>query len=287
VLSPTTRVERELLLTIFAAPKPKAPHDSIWGHLKIVGEYTKKVTGDYVQTPWTEMKNDFNLPDIFYMDLWPFGPEFIVCAGPDAAAMPTTVTPFPQAELVSDYFSPTVGTTFIEATNGPMWKELHQMLAPGLTPSATRTYHDLILDEAKATYDRLHRLTGSDEVGDMAFQLGQYPFSVIWQVIFGEKPDPKSGLYEDAKRLNDISGSTRVVLNPITKWQEKREQAAIVRRLGVEIDKLTRARFEDLKTQKVLPTRVNASCLLDRMLLNQVQAGLPVDEQLMRIIREK
>ncbi|AEO60420.1 hypothetical protein MYCTH_2112496 [Thermothelomyces thermophilus ATCC 42464] len=60
---------------------PQPPHDPIWGHLKLIGEYGKMVTGDYIQGPWTEMKQDFNLPDIFHLDMWPARPEFIVCSG--------------------------------------------------------------------------------------------------------------------------------------------------------------------------------------------------------------
>ncbi|KAL2171371.1 hypothetical protein VTG60DRAFT_3013 [Thermothelomyces hinnuleus] len=265
---------------------PQPPHHPIWGHMKLIGEYGKKVTGDYIQAPWTEMKQDFNLPDIFYLDMWPAGPEFIVCSGPEAAAIPTTVNAFAQSDMVTQVFGPTVGRTFIEATNGPLWKELHQMLAPGLTPSAIKTYHHLIVDEAKALYDRLRRLADSDDAVNMSLELGRYPFSIIWQVIFGDRPDASSGLYEGAKRLNDISGPTRPVLNPITIWQEKREKAAIVRRMDKEVERKTRSRFEKLQTQKSLPTRASASCLLDRMLLDQVRAGVPLDDRLMRLVRE-
>ncbi|KAK3291336.1 cytochrome P450 [Chaetomium fimeti] len=265
---------------------PKAPHDPLWGHLKLLGEYTKKVPGSYVQALWTQMKLDFNLPDIFYLDLWPFGPEFIVCASPDAAAMLTTVNAFPQADLVAEFFAPTIGSSFIEATNGALWKELHQMLAPGLTPGATRTYHDLIVDEAKSLHDRVRRVAASGETTDMTYQVGQYPFSIMWTIFFGERPDPNSGLYDALKRLNDISGSTGLPLNPITRWQEKRERAAIIRRLDKEIEKVIHSRFAKVSSQKPLPTRANASCLLDRMFLDQVKAGLPLDNRLIRLAQE-
>ncbi len=255
----------------------------------MVGEYTQKTKSTYIQALWTEMKQDFSLPDIFYMDMWPFGPQFIVCSSPDAAAMVTTVNAFPQADLVRDFFLPTVGTTFIEATNGPLWKEIHQMLAPGLTPTATKTYHDLIVTEAKSLYDRIQRLAVSEEVAEMASQLGIYPFSVIWRIFFGDKPDTSLGLYEASKRLNDISGATGPSLNPIRKWQKEREQAAIVRRLDKEIKKIILSRFAKVASQKPLPTRANASCLLDRMLLDHIQenAGSPLDDRLARLVLEK
>ncbi|KAL2151760.1 hypothetical protein VTH82DRAFT_6858 [Thermothelomyces myriococcoides] len=266
---------------------PQPPHHPIWGHLKLVGEYGKKVPGDYIQAPWTELKQDFNLPDIYYMDMWPAGPELIVCSGPEAAAIPTTVNSFAQSHLVAEVFGPVVGKTFIEATNGPLWKELHHMLAPGLTPSAVKTYHHLIIDEAEALYNRLRRLAGSDDAVNMSLELGRYPFAIIWEIIFGDKPDASSHLYEAAKRLNDISGPTRpVAINPIQIWREKREKAAIKKLIDEAIEKRTRSRFEELKSLKTLPTRVTASCLLDRMLLDQLQAGLPLDDRLLRLVQE-
>ncbi len=242
-----------------------------------------------MQAFWTEMKQDFSLPDIFYVDLWPFGPEFIMCSGPDAAAMVSTVNAFPQCDVVRNFFAPTVGTTFIETTNGPLWKELHQMLAPGLTPTATRTYHDLIVSEAKSLYDRVQRRAVSEEVTDMTFQLGMYPFSIIWQIFFADKPDPSLGLYEASKRLNDISGAVSQSPNPIKRWRNQREQAAIVRRLGKEIEKAIHSRFAKVTSQKSLPTRANASCLVDRMLLDHMQAnaGVAPDDRLVKLILEK
>ena len=47
---------------------------------------------------------------------------------------------FEQADFVTTFFATDVGATFIEATNGALWKELHQMMAPGLIPGATRTW---------------------------------------------------------------------------------------------------------------------------------------------------
>lgn len=265
---------------------PKPPHDWFWGHAKLVGEYTKKITGDYMQAAWSQMKYDFKLPDVFYLDMWPFGPEFIMCTGPEATAIATTTNSFPQAELVTEYFaSISIGGSFIEATNGPLWKELHQMIAPGLTPTATKTYTALILDEAEQLHNRMCGLAVASKVADMAAELGRYPFSIIWRVFFGEKFQ-RPELHDLTRRLADISPA-RPALNPVTNYMRKRERAAIVQRLELEIDKTARARFEQLKALKTLPTRTTATCILDRMLLGHVQAKLPLDDRLMKLISEK
>src|SRR5690348_2890236 len=69
---------------------PKAPHDWFWGHAKLVGEYASKIPGDYIQATWAQIIYDFKLPEVSYLDMWPFGPEFILCSGPDSAALGTT-----------------------------------------------------------------------------------------------------------------------------------------------------------------------------------------------------
>jgi len=268
---------------------PKPPHDWFWGHAKLVGEYGKKITGDYMQASWTQIKFDFKLPEVFYLDMWPFGPDFIMCTGPDAAAFPTTTNVFAQAEVVTEFFaSKNVGRTFIEATNGPLWKELHQMLAPGLTPTATKTYHDSILDEAQLLHDRIGRLAASEQVVDMGAELGRLPFGVIWRVMFGEnaRGDSMVELYDITKRQADISPAIPKA-NPFVNYMQKRERATISKRLGDEIANIARARFSELKALKTLPTRTTATCILDRMLLGHVQDGLPLDDRLMTLINDK
>ncbi|KXX75066.1 putative sterigmatocystin biosynthesis P450 monooxygenase stcS [Madurella mycetomatis] len=269
---------------------PKPPHSALWGHLKLMGEYMDKVApGNYLQAAIAQMKQDFDLPDVFYLDLWPFGPEFIVCSSADAAALPTTATPFPQSSVVEQFFAGTLGPSFIESTNGALWKELHQMLAPGLTPSAVRSYHQLIVDEAKLFHDRLRQFAASGDTFDMHGELGKYPFEVIWQIFFGERLDTQSRgshLYEDSRRLNDVAGFTMSSNNPIAKWRASRELKELVRKIDVAVEERLRSRFAILGAEKNLPTRTTAGTLLDRMLLSHVQNGLPLDERLIKLVKE-
>lgn len=256
-----------------------------------MGEYMDKVVpGNYLQAAIAQMKEDFDLPDVFYLDLWPFGPEFVVCSSPDAAALLTTTTPFPQSSIVEQFFAGSLGPSFIESTNGALWKELHQMLAPGLTPSAVRSYHQFIIDEAKLFHDRLQQFAALGETFDIHGELGKYPFEVIWQIFFGERLDAQSKgsrLYEDSKRMNDVAGITISSSNPVTKWRASRELKQLVRKIDVAVEERLRSRFATLGTEKNLPTRTTAGTLLDRMLLPHVQNGLPLDERLIKLVKEK
>lgn len=255
----------------------------------------KIAPANYLQAAMTQMKQDFNLPDIWYLDLWPFGPEFIILNSPDATAFATTENSFAQADIVHGFFESNIGGDFIEASNGPLWKELHQMLAPGLTPGAVKGhYHELLIDEAKRLFNglRQHALAEGDATINLHYELGQFPFQVIWRVFFGETLDLQSSaglsVYEDSRRLNELTATASYSNNPIAKWQAKAQSKKIVDRLRRIIKERAQAGFSALKDKDAQAvTRANASNLLDRMLFVQVQNGLPLDDRLMSLIQQK
>ncbi|KAB5513517.1 cytochrome P450 [Coniochaeta sp. 2T2.1] len=196
---------------------PGPPHSLLLGHLKIIGEYMQRLPpGSHVQAAITQIQQDYNLPDIFYLDLWPFGPRFVVCSGADAAAITTTVSTFPQSKLVFDVLGPTIGTTFIEVTNGSLWKDLHRVFAPSLTPLSVKGYHDGIVDEAAALHGRLQDV----DVVDLNYELGKFTFAVVCNVL---SVTVKHGAYDlvrhATRRMGDCLGSN----NPITQWFASRD----------------------------------------------------------------
>lgn len=253
---------------------PYPPHDWLWGHVKLVGEYSSKIPGSH-----------FHLPGLYYLDMWPFGPEFIMCTGPEAAALATTARPFPQADVVADYFHSVGMGSFIEATEGPLWKQLHQIFAPGLTPAATKTYTPFICDGAERLYSRVCEIAASGKVVNINIELSRYPFSVVWRVFFGQASQPPE-IYDILRRPTGVSPAV-TYLNPITAYLRRRERLGMIRQLETEIAKAARVRFEELKALKTPPTRTTATGLLDRMLLDHLQAGRPLDDQFMKLICEK
>ncbi|KAK1835014.1 putative sterigmatocystin biosynthesis P450 monooxygenase stcS [Podospora conica] len=265
---------------------PGPPHDFLWGHLKLFGTYISKFPADtYIHGAFTQIKQDHDLPDLFYLDLWPFGPRFVVCSGPDAAAVPTTVTPFPQSTAVTNFFAAArIGARFIEATNGAVWKELHLMLAPGLTPAAVRTYHGVLADEARGLQEHI-RAVAEREGGtaDLSAELGRLPFGVITRIFFGGKMDDEA-IRANFKDAAALAGRMVSENKPWLKWQVsqgvKRNLAAIDEVLVARI----RSRYEVLQGEKVLPTRATATNFLDRMLVGQVQSGRGLDERLMAMV---
>uniref|UniRef100_A0A8H7MYI4 Cytochrome P450 n=1 Tax=Bionectria ochroleuca TaxID=29856 RepID=A0A8H7MYI4_BIOOC len=197
----------------------------------------------------SQMKQDFGLPDIFYLDLWPFGPCLLLLTSPDAAAIPTTANNFPMPDVVTNSFDGNVGTTFIEATNGPLWKYLMHQLAPGLNSTAVKTFSNSIIDYARALYDRLEQC------------------AEIAQPV-------------------EIQHDAGALINPLTNWRWKQEMNECLWRLEGEIQARVNARHAELQEQQDKAANTRAPTLLDRMLLPRVQSQLPLDSSHMKLILE-
>ncbi|KXJ93660.1 cytochrome P450 [Microdochium bolleyi] len=259
---------------------PGPPHSMLWGHLKLLGEYTARMpAGGFVQQALTQIKHDYDLPDVFYLDMWPVLNGIICFTGPDAAAYPTTANVWAQPDFLPDYYKDITGPTFIEVTNGPLWKDLHHRIAPALTPAASRAHLPAIIAAAVTLRDDLARHSGPDAVA-INFQevIGRFPFRVLGQVALG--PDVLSeDLYQEAVRLVALQAQSQVpgaLLLPWKRRAHKRELASCVGKIAAEALKRVRARFEELRSNKAAAT----SRILDRMLLPRVEQGLPLDAAL-------
>lgn len=238
-----------------------------------------------MQSVITELRADYNLPDVFYIDLWPLGPQFIFCNSPEACAIPTTENTFDMHPEVGNFLKASVGASFIEGTNGPLWKHLHQTLAPGLTPSIIRGNHGSIIEQAATLRRRFSDIAKSGKVTDIRHELGYYPFQVMVKILLNETLSVQ--IYDDVKSAIDLQGEINAANNPFAKWRLGREAKRLWKRIEAAIEPKIRARFTALQQQDVAPTKSSVTCLLDRMMLSEVQSGQPLGNSIMRIMLDK
>src|SRR5690349_114992 len=65
---------------------PKPPHHWFWGHLKLMGETMASLPTDvHYQSAVTTIAHKYNMPGVFYLDLWPAGCGQVVVVDPDVA----------------------------------------------------------------------------------------------------------------------------------------------------------------------------------------------------------
>lgn len=238
-----------------------------------------------MQSVISELKSDYNLPDVFYIDLWPLGPQFIFCLAPEACAVPTTENTFDMHEEVTKFLKGSVGASFIEGTNGTLWKHLHQTLAPGLTQSIIRGNHGFIIEQAAALRRRFSDIAESDKVTDIRREIGYYPFQVMVKILLNETLSAQ--IYDDVKGAIDLQAEINSTNNPFAKWRLGRAAKRLWKRVETAVEPKIMARFTALQQQDVAPTKSDVTCLLDRMMLSEVQSGRSLGDNILRIMLDK
>lgn len=125
LLCPTPPTRTRRLLTCL---QPKPPHSLFWGHLKLLGETFKLLPNDcHYQAAVTTIARKYNMPEVFYLDLWPAAAGQVVVTNPDVALHMTAIRNHPKHEAEKHFIDPLIGAGNIVTTDGARWKYLHKM----------------------------------------------------------------------------------------------------------------------------------------------------------------
>jgi cytochrome P450 len=258
----------------------------LWGHLKLVGEYTMKFgPKTYIHYPFTALMHDYDLPDIFYLDLWPFARPVAVCTTPDAAAISTSRSLWLAPVDAINYFRNSVGVRFIAAANGQLWKDLHAWLAPGLTPAALRTHHSQIVHEALAVFDSFATAASGTRPVSILPMVDKLPFGMIGHYLFGRSMGEDA--YKATRGLLDSIHASQTEPNPLFKWQLTRKRNQWRKRIGLLLQQMVQSRLSELKAMQSVPVPTNATPILDRLLVGRVKSGQSLDNDTMELILDK
>jgi len=180
--------------------------------------------GTHPQYFYTYLSRKYSLPDVWYVDLWPIGPQQVVITGPDAAAQVTAIRSYPMHPEVNRFLAPMIGDNVIAATNGPLWKKLHHMMAPAFTPRYVKTLLSTIADEVMLFHGRLRELAKAGDVFSMEEELSKLSFDVIGGIVFGVS----SGLILLADLYRAVTGKLsdeELVMVKESEEQEELERA--------------------------------------------------------------
>jgi cytochrome P450 len=103
----------------------------------------------HYQSAVTTMAHKYNLPGVFYLDLWPVSCGQVVVTDPDVALHLTVTKNHPKHEAEKWFgttsvlhckeqsdvalVDPLIGKDNIVTVEGPIWKYLHKMLSPAFS----------------------------------------------------------------------------------------------------------------------------------------------------------
>lgn len=253
--------------------QPKPPFHPIWGHLKLMGEamavYPPHV---HPQVILTYLHKKYNLPEVWYLDLYPVGPTFLVLATPQAASHAVLTRNYGKHPFVEELLDPVVGKNSFVALNGAPWKYSQQLLAPAFRPSAVRGILPSVAKEVLAMRGVLAHKADTGEVFEMEEVLSRAIFEIILLSLFGEKLEGGSTLMDLVREPTEHMTHAQRTLNPIAKRWRRWKAGRALEKSGAWIEKRTLDRYWYIKREDVqMGSSMTDAILVDRV--RDEQAG--------------
>lgn len=75
------------------------------------------------------------LGPLFYLDMWPFGPQMLIVVSPDAAFQITQKHSLPKFHALKNFLYPLTHGFDLLTTEGPLWKSWRAVFQPGFNAS--------------------------------------------------------------------------------------------------------------------------------------------------------
>ncbi|EEH42401.2 uncharacterized protein PADG_07221 [Paracoccidioides brasiliensis Pb18] len=173
---------------------PQPPHSFWFGHILVAAKVSKSYpSNSCIHHLLITISREYNLPDVFYLDLWPFAYPMVILGAPELAAQVTTEQAFPKDPVVNEFLSPFLGKSSIISVNGAKWKALHSIFAPAFSPAYVRTLTDGMVDEVLLYYNKLAKFARSREVFSMSNINVDLTINVIGRVVFDSPFHSKEG----------------------------------------------------------------------------------------------
>lgn len=115
----------------------------------------------HYQVVVTTIARKYDLPGVFYLDLWPASSGQLVITDPDVAMHITVHRSLPKHEAEKTFLDPLIGKGNIVTSEGPRWKHLRKMLSPAfsvmhvtnmrpMAASEVMKFRSLLMDKAKS-----------------------------------------------------------------------------------------------------------------------------------------
>jgi cytochrome P450 len=235
---------------------------------------------NHPQAYFTEISRKYNLPGIFYLDLWPFAPSQVVLSDPALLEQVTVTKPLPQHQLGDDFLAPITGRNNIATANGPMWKEMHKAMVPAFSWSHIRSLTSLIIEECELFREALDRKAATGHVFSMEELGSKLTFDVIARIVLNMRLHAQttgSVYLDDLKemiRLADGATDMAVQFNPFLRLKAWWQRQRVLGRLNPSIKAKIQERFDLLKSEGVVPRKKDPDSILDLMLREKVATGL-------------
>ena len=111
------------------------PWSHIFGHLLLAASLMSKLPSDcHPHYLATEIRRTMpELGPLFYLDMWPFGPQILIVSSPNAAFQITQKHSLPKYNALRRFLYPLTHGYDLLTMEGPKWKSWRAVFNPGFS----------------------------------------------------------------------------------------------------------------------------------------------------------
>jgi cytochrome P450 len=222
----------------------------------------------------TTLSKKYDLPGLWYLDLWPLGPQQIIITDPDLALYMTVIKNHPKHPIEAVFIDPVVGANNIVATSGPKWKTIHNMLAPAFAIANIKNMVPMIAEEVMMFRSILHALADSGDVFSLDDTCSNLTFDIMGKVIFGQSFDAQTKGSAVLRNYNDICHAfsiERDAWNPITSRAQRRIRLAATKQLDGVLEKMILDRYKSIQQENIDVSKKRGLSIVDLVLRERIE----------------
>lgn len=231
--------------------QPKPPHSFLFGHLKLFGEaFAMLPSYGHYQVAVTTIARKYNMPGVFYLDLWPIADGQMVVTDHDVALHVTAHRNHPKHRMEGVTMDPMLGAGNIVSVDGPRWKHLHRMLSPAFSISHTTAMRPAVADEVLKFRSILHEKAQSGETFRLEDFTQHLTFDVIGTATFGRSLNAQADGSPALQHFHNMCRAhrtTRESFNLVRNFFVNARRDSERRKLDANIAELIKERFEIVK----------------------------------------
>ena len=228
----------------------------------------------HIQVAITTIAQKYQLPGVFYLDLWPVAPRILVITDPDIARKYTVLHNLPKHPEEAKALDSVIGSLNMVSANGQAWKRSHAIVAPAFGESQVKSLVPIISGEIMTFRQILFEKAAAGKPFELEDVVGRAAFDIICTTIFGFSLDGqrKGNLILDGfTALTNNWPLERDTWNPITKRSSRIAREANHKKIDVYVEKLIRERFDILHRDNIDVSKKRGLIIMDLLLRDRFQ----------------
>ncbi|KAF2460964.1 cytochrome P450 [Lineolata rhizophorae] len=175
--------------------------------------------------PWF-VASKYNLPPVFYLDLWPAGQSMVVIADVGVAESVAVRPSFPKSRSVREVMAKMLGDDNIVIAEGDTWKRLRAMFNPGFSSKHIMSFLPSIVDEVEVFRAKLKEWASQDnKVVRLEDQITYLTVDIISKVVLNHP------LNSQKNSKNDLVDGIRIMGN----WVGTRSSSNLLKRFSPRV----------------------------------------------------